>query len=75
MGSGGALSLGVRNEPTFKHRFTRTAAGFHSYFTTVTLSGSTCYTGFDWQGVQLANPCAPLSGPDEQNAKVQIRFP
>ena len=76
MDANGALSLGVPNEPTFKHKFTRTVAGpHHDYFTAVTSSGSTCYIAFDWQGVQLTNPCAPLSAVDEENAKLQLRFP
>ena len=76
MDAAGALSLGVPNEPTFKHRYTRTSADVaHDYLTAVTSSGSTCYIAFDWQGAQLASPCDPLSGVDEQNAKIQITFP
>jgi hypothetical protein len=76
MAANGALSLGEPNEPTFKHKFTRVVAGFHhDFFTAVTSSGSTCYIAFDWQGVQLTNPCDPLSGVDEENAKFQLIFP
>ena len=76
MDAAGALSLGVPNEPTFKHRYTRTAAdGVNNYFTAVTSSGSKCYIAFHWTGAQLASPCHPLSGVDEQHAKLQITFP
>ena len=75
MNAGGTLSLGVPNELTFKHRYTSTAAGFYSYFTAVTSSGSRCYIAFDWQGAQLASPCDPLSDVDQENAKIQITFP
>ena len=76
MSAEGTLSLGVPNEPTFKHRYTRTIAGpHHDYFTAVTSSGSRCYIAFDWQGAQLASPCDPLSAVDEENAKIQLTFP
>ena len=76
MDAAGALSLGVPNEPTFKHRYTRTAADVaHDYFTAVTSSGSRCYIAFDWQGAQLTSPCDPLSDVDRKNAKIQITFP
>ena len=76
MDAAGALSLGAPNEPTFKHKYTRTSADVaHDYLTAVTSSGSTCYIAFDWTGAQLASPCDPLSGVDEQNAKIQIKFP
>ena len=76
MDAAGALSLGVPNESTFKYKYTRTSADVaHDYLTAVTSSGSTCYIAFDWTGAQLASPCDPLSGVDEQNAKIQITFP
>ena len=31
-------------------------------------------TTIDWQGAQLASPCDPLSGADQENAKIQIRI-
>lgn len=76
MGSGGALSLGETNEPTFKHKYTRTASGLYDHFSAVTSSGSTCYITFDWLGAQLTT-CSesPLGGTDAENAKLQIRFP
>jgi hypothetical protein len=73
MAANGALSLGEPNEPTYKHKFTRIVAGpHHDFYTAVTSSGSTCYIAFDWQGVQLTSPCDPLSGIDEENAKLQL---
>ena len=75
MNAEGTLSLGVPNEPTFKHRYTTAGVDtFHNYLTAVTSSGSRCYIAFDWQGAQLASPCDPLSGADQENAKIQIRI-
>ena len=75
MAGNGALSLGVPNEPTYKHKFTRSYAGpllVHYFFTAVTSSGSTCYIAFDVAGAQLTNPCDPLSTDDQEHAKLQL---
>lgn len=73
MDSAGALTLGVPNEPTYKHKFTRTAAGpYHDHLKAVTSSGSTCYFAFTWQGTQLANPCDPLGAQAAEDAKLQV---
>ena len=73
MDAGGALTLGLPNEPTYKHKFTRALAGpYHDYLKAVTSSGSTCYFAFDWQGIQLADPCDPLSAQEAEEAKFQV---
>ena len=73
MAANGALSLGAPNEPTFKHKFTRSIAGpNHDFFTAVTSSG---YIAFDWLGAQLSSPCDPLSGVDTEKAKTPTQIP
>ena len=60
-------------ETTSKYKFTKVlAGGQHIHLTAVTASGATCYLAFDFLGVQLANPCAPLSALATEQAKFNI---
>ena len=44
------------------------------YLTSVTTAGTTCYLAYDEEGVQLPDPCEPISAYDIESAKLNLRL-